>query len=204
MNYFEPLGSVPFKNEKEAIISGSDESEQLLEATAVTSPMAQIEVTELFKDFQTKINIYSPFSLDEIDEGNGTRPTSPILLTTALTEGQTTLETDIIVVGSLLDKLPNLAGLARTCEIFSVKTFYIPDWSALSSPDFLNVAMTAEKWLDIRQLAVKDINQFLETIKKEGIHNNEMTCLLIFLFRIYCHGSGTNIKFSFFAIIYVS
>lgn len=167
MNYCEALGAVPFKNENEAIISGNDETEQSSESI-VSEPIAQIEVTELFKDFQTKIDIYSPFTLDEIDGGNGTRPTSPTLLSTSLTDGQTQLETEIIVVGSLLDKLPNLAGLARTCEIFSVKTLYVPDLSALSSPDFLNVAMTAEKWLDIRQLAVKDINQFLETIKQEG------------------------------------
>jgi len=169
MNYREALGSIPFKNENETIISANDDNEQYSES-AVAEQMAQIEVTALFKDFQTKIDIYSPFILDEMDEdgGTGTRPTSPNMFSTALTDGQTKLETEIIVIGSLLDKLPNLAGLARTCEIFSVKTLYVPDLLALSSPDFLNIAVTAEKWLDIRQLAIKDISQFLETIKKEG------------------------------------
>ena len=89
------------------------------------------------------------------------------MLLAALTDGQKALETEIIVIGSLLDKLPNLAGLARTSEIFGVRTLYVPDLAALASPDFLNVAMTADKWLDIRQLAVKDISNFLETIKTE-------------------------------------
>jgi tRNA G18 (ribose-2'-O)-methylase SpoU len=167
MNFCETFGAIPFKNENEVIILVEDESE--INQSIVTEPMVQAEVTELFKDFQTKIDIYSPFNLDEIMEGgSGTRPTSPTMLSTGLTDGQTSLETEIVVIGSFLDKLPNLAGLARTCEIFSVKTLYVPDLSALSSPDFLNVAMTAEKWLDIRQLAIKDINQFLETIKREG------------------------------------
>jgi hypothetical protein len=167
MNYQESSGAVPFKNENETIISVSDDGEQPSEPF-VSEPMAQVKLTELFKDFQTKIDIYSPFALDEIEGGSGTRPTSPTSISTALVGGQNALETEIIVIGSLLDKLPNLAGLARTCEIFGVKTLYVPDLTALSSPDFLNVAMTAEKWLDIRQLALKDINHFLETIKKEG------------------------------------
>lgn len=167
MNYCETSGVVPFTNENEAIISAKKDYEQYTESIA-SETVAPIEVTELFKDFQTKIDIYSPFTLDELEGGTGTRPTSPAMSSKGLIDGQTSLETEIIVIGSLLDKLPNLAGLARTCEIFNVKTLYIPDLSALSSSDFINVAMTAEKWLDIRQLSSKDINQFLETIKKEG------------------------------------
>lgn len=128
-----------------------------------------LEVAELFKDFQTKIDIYSPFTRDEMESFDGSsRPSSPTVLSNVLSEsGQKLLETEIIVVASFIDKLPNLAGLARTCEIFGVRTLYVPDLTALASPDFLNVAMTAEKWLDIRQLPPKDIESFLETIKRE-------------------------------------
>ena len=171
MNFCEEKGSVPFNNVNEAIsVSGNLEDEASESAVKSAEPL--IEVTELFKDFQTKIDIYSPFTMDEIDQvvssdAEGTRPSSPAMLSTSLIDGQKGLETEIIVIGSLLDKLPNLAGLARTSEIFGVRTLYVPDLSALASTDFINVAMTAEKWLDIRQLAVKDISNFLETIKTE-------------------------------------
>ena len=168
------MGNVPFNNVNVSISSSCDLDNEILESN-VKIAESLIEVTELFKDFQTKIDIYSPFTMDEIDEVNngsssevdGTRPSSPTMLLAALTDGQKALETEIIVIGSLLDKLPNLAGLARTSEIFGVRTLYVPDLAALASPDFLNVAMTADKWLDIRQLAVKDISNFLETIKTE-------------------------------------
>lgn len=183
MNYREISGAIPVKNENEAIISVIDECDQSF-GSVVAEKMNQVEVTALFKDFQTKIDIYSPFNLDaemEGDGGIGTRPTSPNIFSTNLTDGQMKLETEIIVIGSLLDKLPNLAGLARTCEIFSVKTLYVPDLLALSSPDFLNIAVTAEKWLDIRQLAIKDISQFLEAIKKEGTFGLYKFALICFL-----------------------
>lgn len=171
MNFKETLGAVPFVNGSETIsvVNNLEIEDSEKSVKPSESPFSQsIEVTELFKDFQTKIDIYSPFTLDEIDGAEGgSRPSSPALLSTALIDGQKELGTEIVVIGSFLDKLPNLAGLARTCEIFGVKTLYVPDLGALASPDFINVAMTAEKWLDIRQLPIKDIPQFLEMIKRE-------------------------------------
>ena len=172
MNFKETSGAVPFKN------SNSNESSIVVDSTASAdeptssadelTASAATEVTELFRDFQTKIDIYSPFLLDEIDGSDCSRPNSPTaIFSTLLIDGQRELETEIIVIGSLLDKLPNLAGFARTSEIFGVKTLYVPDLAALASTDFLNVAMTAEKWLDIRQLTTKEIPQFLETIKRD-------------------------------------
>lgn len=168
MNFSDQVGSVPFNNVNEAISTSNDLNTETKESEVKNITESPIEVTQLFKDFQIKIDIYSPFTMDEIDNAAaGSRPSSPAMLSTTLTDGQNNLETEIIVIGSLLDKLPNLAGLARTSEIFGVRTLYVPDLAALSSPDFVNVAMTADKWLDIRQLAAKDISNFLETIKTE-------------------------------------
>lgn len=184
MNFIDEAGSVPFKNANEAISISDDylSQGQANPESNLKTAESSIEVTELFKDFQTKIDIYSPFTMDGIEDAsvvNGSRPSSPAMLSTTLTDGRSGLETEIIVIGSLLDKLPNLAGLARTSEIFGVRTLYVPDLAALASLDFLNVAMTAEKWLDIRQLAIKDISSFLETIKTEqgkgGYHYKSYT-----------------------------
>lgn len=205
MNFSDEMGSVPFKNVNEAI-STSDDLTLEIQGPNVKTAERSIEVTELFKDFQTKIDIYSPFTMDEIDDAtvaNGSRPSSPAMLSTTLTDGRNGLETEIIVIGSLLDKLPNLAGLARTSEIFGVRTLYVPDLAALASPDFVNVAMTADKWLDIRQLAAKDITNFLETIKTEqGKNTVDIFSYLFFFFRVYGGRFGTNFKFSFITILH--
>jgi tRNA guanosine-2'-O-methyltransferase len=55
----------------------------------------------------------------------------------------------IIVVASLVDKAPNLGGLARTCEIFRAAKLVVSDVSVASSREFQGVSMTAEQWLPL-------------------------------------------------------
>ena len=164
MNYRETEGTVPFYNTLESNVKATENFDyKKIDRTFNTIEELKIstEVTELFNEFQTKIDIYPPFSTDEEEEIEG------ITLQPLNSDKQNLLETEIIMIGSFLDKLPNLAGLARSCEIFGVKTLYVPDLAALASPDFLNVAMTAERWLDIRQLSIKDIPEFLKNAKEQ-------------------------------------
>lgn len=46
---------------------------------------------------------------------------------------------DIIVVASLIDKLPNLGGLARTCEIFGAKKLVLGNMKVINDPMFQQV-----------------------------------------------------------------
>lgn len=46
---------------------------------------------------------------------------------------------DLIVVASLIDKLPNLGGLARTCEVLGVKSLALGNKSITEKPDFKNL-----------------------------------------------------------------
>lgn len=48
-------------------------------------------------------------------------------------------EQELIVVASLIDKLPNLGGLARTCEVLGVKTLILSAKSLIDKPDFTNL-----------------------------------------------------------------
>lgn len=173
MNYRETEGIVPFNNLRESdvklIEDLEDSNYKRVDRNLIPFPFnkseeklkSSSEVSELFKEFQTKIDIYSPFATDE-GEIDGISSSLNVDR-----KNKNLLETEIIMIGSFLDKLPNLAGLARSCEIFGVKTLYVPDLAALASPDFLNVAMTAERWLDIRQLSVKDIPEFLKNAKEQ-------------------------------------
>jgi len=46
---------------------------------------------------------------------------------------------ELIVVASLIDKLPNLGGLARTCEVLGVKTLILGLKSQAEKSDFTNL-----------------------------------------------------------------
>ena len=127
------------------------------------------------------------------------------MLSTALFDGQKGLETEIIVIGSLLDKLPNLAGLALQVKYSGLGTLYVPDLSALASTDFINVAMTAEKWLDIRQLAVKRHFQFPWNYQNWTRYKSVIFIIFSssFFSRIHCCRVGTNFQFSLLGIIHL-
>lgn len=74
----------------------------------------------------------------------------------------------IILVASLLDRVPNLAGLARTCEVFKAATLVIDNTNVLNDKQFQLISVTAEKWVPIIEVPVSNVEGFLEKKKKEG------------------------------------
>ena len=50
---------------------------------------------------------------------------------------------------SLIDKVPNLAGLSRTAEIMNASSLIINNNNYLSSEEFKAISVTSEKWLPI-------------------------------------------------------
>ena len=56
----------------------------------------------------------------------------------------------IIIVASLLDRVPNLAGLTRTCEIFGAEALVLADLSVVRDPDFVGISVTAERHVNMR------------------------------------------------------
>ncbi|KAL9246886.1 hypothetical protein vseg_020367 [Gypsophila vaccaria] len=74
----------------------------------------------------------------------------------------------IILVASLLDRIPNLAGLARTCEVFKASGLALADISVLKDKQFQLISVTAEKWVPIIEVPVESVKNFLEKKKREG------------------------------------
>ncbi|XP_022934778.1 uncharacterized protein LOC111441850 isoform X1 [Cucurbita moschata] len=74
----------------------------------------------------------------------------------------------LILVASLLDRIPNLAGLARTCEVFTASGLAIADLNVLSDKQFQLISVTAEKWVPIVEVPVNSMKLFLEKKKREG------------------------------------
>ncbi|XP_059657675.1 uncharacterized protein LOC132304137 isoform X2 [Cornus florida] len=75
---------------------------------------------------------------------------------------------DFILVASLLDRIPNLAGLARTCEVFKAAGLAIADANILHDKQFQLISVTAEKWVPIIEVPVSSVKIFLEKKKREG------------------------------------
>ncbi|KAI3821527.1 hypothetical protein L1987_09095 [Smallanthus sonchifolius] len=74
----------------------------------------------------------------------------------------------IILVASLLDRVPNLAGLARTCEVFKAASLVVDNVNILQDKQFQLISVTAEKWVPIIEVPVSNVKGFLEKKKQEG------------------------------------
>ncbi|CAF4140691.1 unnamed protein product, partial [Adineta steineri] len=76
--------------------------------------------------------------------------------------------TQLIVVASLIDKQTNLGGLCRTGEVFGVKEMVIGSIRILEDQQFLNLSMTAHKWLRIKQVQERELKDYLIDMQAQG------------------------------------
>ncbi|XP_020547413.1 uncharacterized protein LOC105155957 isoform X2 [Sesamum indicum] len=74
----------------------------------------------------------------------------------------------IILLASLIDRIPNLAGLARTCEVFRAAALAVADKSILNDKQFQLISVTAEKWVPVLEVPVGSMKAFLDKKKQEG------------------------------------
>ena len=99
---------------------------------------------------------------------------------------------EIIICATLVDKIPNLAGLARTCEIFQASCLCIPSLSAAQDPMFSSISVTAERWIPIRQVTEVQLIPFLHQKQNKGYsilgleQSSESTMLPSFKFPKRC------------------
>ena len=75
---------------------------------------------------------------------------------------------EIIMCASLIDKVPNLAGLSRTAEIMNASSLIINSKHYLDSDEFKTISVTSEKWLPIYQVLEKDLMDYLHYQKSNG------------------------------------
>lgn len=65
-------------------------------------------------------------------------------------------------------QIPNLAGLARTCEIFAASSLVIPDARVIKNPAFSKISTGAEQWLPIEELGEKQLLAWIRRVKRQG------------------------------------
>ena len=74
----------------------------------------------------------------------------------------------LVVVASLIDKLPNLGGLCRTCEILGVGLYVVPCEKSVKEPEFQSVSVTAHQWTPIREVRPTDLVSYLRQQRDQG------------------------------------
>ena len=61
----------------------------------------------------------------------------------------------LIVCATLIDKVPNLGGLARTSEIFAANRLVVPDAQVVKMDNFKSLSASAGDWIDIEECKEK-------------------------------------------------
>jgi len=74
----------------------------------------------------------------------------------------------LIVIASLIDKAPNLAGLCRTCEIFNCQALCLPNVKITKDQAFQSMSVTAEKWLPLREVPKTVLRDYLLSLRRQG------------------------------------
>lgn len=79
-----------------------------------------------------------------------------------------TKRSDLIIVSSLVDKTPNLGGICRLCDALGAGLLTLHDIGVTKTPQFKNVAVTADNWMPMIEVKPDDILDFLREKKREG------------------------------------
>jgi len=74
----------------------------------------------------------------------------------------------LIICATLVDKVPNLAGLARTAEIFAASTLVIPNLLMKKQDDFKTISASANDWIEIEECKEEDLLSWLYKKKSGG------------------------------------
>ncbi|RLO06616.1 hypothetical protein DYB28_005133 [Aphanomyces astaci] len=98
----------------------------------------------------------------------------------------------VVVCASLVDKLPNVAGLARTCEIFNASKLLIPNMAMTHDILFRQISVTANKWVDMEEVPPSNVRPYLHRMKQQGYtvvaleQTSSSACLSTFIFPEKC------------------
>ncbi|CAE8700061.1 unnamed protein product [Polarella glacialis] len=74
----------------------------------------------------------------------------------------------LIVIASLVDKTPNLAGLCRTSEVFNCEALWLPNLKVATDQSFKTISVTAEKWLPLRGVSRAALTAELLEFRRKG------------------------------------
>jgi len=74
----------------------------------------------------------------------------------------------LILCAALIDKVPNLGGLARTAEIFAASKLVIPDLRVTQMDNFTSLSVGAGDWIEIEECKEENLTEWLLQRRSEG------------------------------------
>ncbi|KAK6640292.1 hypothetical protein RUM44_011978 [Polyplax serrata] len=74
----------------------------------------------------------------------------------------------LVVVATLIDRIPNLGGLARTCEVFGASEYVVGSLKYVEDKQFASLSVTAEKWVTLREVKRQNLSDYLVEMKANG------------------------------------
>ncbi|XP_052769493.1 probable methyltransferase TARBP1 [Mya arenaria] len=116
----------------------------------------------------------------EVEEGGGERDVQKKIMPwrQMLLEEEVVSEVDhgvkvgptdgLVVVTSLINKVPNLGGLCRTSEIFGVSEYVLGKLQYVEDTSFQGLSVTAHKWIPITEVHETDLSDYLQQRRQAG------------------------------------
>ncbi|ONK73420.1 uncharacterized protein A4U43_C04F31310 [Asparagus officinalis] len=169
------MDAITIENE---ILTGPGSYKNMLEVVDAHNERGSLQTpSDLSLDFQKKITLYenvlpaanskSDFFLSELE--NEDQLLNPVMQSrNQAMEKLRQSQQQFILVASLVDRIPNLAGLARTCEVFKAAGLVVPNASIVQDKQFQLISVTADKWVPILEVPVNGMKIFLEKKRREG------------------------------------
>ncbi|XP_074640715.1 tRNA (guanosine(18)-2'-O)-methyltransferase TARBP1-like [Tubulanus polymorphus] len=74
----------------------------------------------------------------------------------------------ILLVASLVDKIPNLGGLCRTCEVFGANEFVIGSMKYLENQNFQSLSVSSERWINIKEVKPIQLKEYINEMRCKG------------------------------------
>jgi tRNA guanosine-2'-O-methyltransferase len=75
---------------------------------------------------------------------------------------------ELIVVASLVDKVPNLGGICRLCDALGAQLLCLNDMTVVKTAQFKGVAVTAEQWMPMTEVPESTIITYMREQKRAG------------------------------------
>jgi tRNA G18 (ribose-2'-O)-methylase SpoU len=98
-------------------------------------------------------------SWDDLSIGRGRLNTSV---------GDAPARRELIVVASLVEKTPNIAGLCRTCEMLHASSLVVADRVSFTDAQFAPISLQTETWLPITEVPPTWLMAYLEEQRTLG------------------------------------
>ncbi|GIY59820.1 probable methyltransferase TARBP1 [Caerostris extrusa] len=148
----ENISDIPSHNKDEKLKNSSRTSW----SSKIINENSATETESLDYNFQKKI-----IPVKDIIEGDG----NPDF---AMFEEKKVHKDGLIVVASLIDRVPNLGGLCRTCEVFGVSEFVIGSFRYTEDKQFQNLSVSADKWVSMKEVKPHLLKEYLASMKEQG------------------------------------